>query len=141
MEPRESRAVQAVSGGSELLARELLIPGAAEHLAAQGAARLRFFIAAPHPPRYTAHAEDGLHQAGDGDHGHDQQRLDAASVTSGARGWYTADEVARRSGASPDEATQDADEAYAHVPETEPTRYRDGGLPSARARDGRLRFA
>jgi hypothetical protein len=48
---------------------------------------------------------------------------------SGPWGWYIADEVARHYGASPDEDTQESDDAYAHVPETEPTRYRDGWLP------------
>jgi uncharacterized cupin superfamily protein len=49
----------------------------------------------------------------------------------GPYGVYTANEVARRYGASPDEDTQETDEAYAHVPETEPTRYRDGWLPTS----------
>jgi len=48
----------------------------------------------------------------------------------GPYGFYTANEVARRYGASPEEDTQDGDVAYADVPESEPTRYRDGWLPS-----------
>jgi hypothetical protein len=51
---------------------------------------------------------------------------------SGPWGWYTANEVARRYGASPDEDTQDSDVAYARFPNSEPTRYRDGWLPRAR---------
>jgi uncharacterized cupin superfamily protein len=47
----------------------------------------------------------------------------------GPWGWYTADDVARRYGASPEETTQETDEAYAHLPDSEPTRYRDGWLP------------
>ena len=49
----------------------------------------------------------------------------------GPWGWYTVDEVARRYGACPDEETQDADLAYARVPKSEPTPYRDGWLPSS----------
>jgi glyoxylate utilization-related uncharacterized protein len=48
----------------------------------------------------------------------------------GPYGWYTANEVARRYGASPDEDTQD-DEAYASFADSERSRYRDGWLPSA----------
>jgi uncharacterized cupin superfamily protein len=47
----------------------------------------------------------------------------------GPYGAYTVDEVARAHGACVDEETQDTDEAYAHVPESEPTPYRDGWLP------------
>jgi uncharacterized cupin superfamily protein len=47
----------------------------------------------------------------------------------GPWGYYTADETARRYGASPDVDTQDGDVAYAKVPPSEPTRYRDGWLP------------
>ena len=47
----------------------------------------------------------------------------------GPWGWYTANETARRYGASPDEDTQDGRVAYARVPESQPTRYRDGWLP------------
>ena len=47
----------------------------------------------------------------------------------GPYGAYTVDEVARRYGASVEEDVQDADVAYARVPESEPTRYRDGWLP------------
>src|SRR2546430_8032118 len=49
----------------------------------------------------------------------------------GPYGFYTANEVARRYGASPEEDTQDGDVAYASVPDSEPTRYRDGWLPSS----------
>jgi uncharacterized cupin superfamily protein len=48
----------------------------------------------------------------------------------GPYGEYTVDEAARRYGASVDEETQDADLAYADVPSSESTRYRDGWLPS-----------
>ena len=43
---------------------------------------------------------------------------------------YTVDEVALRHGAGVEEETSDAELAYARFPETEPTRYRDGWLPS-----------
>lgn len=49
----------------------------------------------------------------------------------GPYGVYTANEVARRYGASPEEDTQDGEVAYAHLPELKPTRYRDGRLPSS----------
>jgi uncharacterized cupin superfamily protein len=49
----------------------------------------------------------------------------------GPYGVYTANEVAGRYGASPEEDTQDADVADARVPESEPTRYRDGWLPGS----------
>jgi uncharacterized cupin superfamily protein len=42
---------------------------------------------------------------------------------------FTADEVAKRHGASVDEDTTDGDVAYARVPPREPTAYRDGWLP------------
>jgi uncharacterized cupin superfamily protein len=48
----------------------------------------------------------------------------------GPYGAYTVDEVARRHGAGVDEETQDTEVAYARVPKSEPTRYRDGWLPS-----------
>ena len=48
---------------------------------------------------------------------------------SGPWGWYTANEVARRHGASVDEDTQDTDVAYARVRSSEPSRYREGWLP------------
>ena len=48
----------------------------------------------------------------------------------GPYGWYTANEVARRYGASPDEDTQEGDEAYASFPDSEWSRYRDGWLPT-----------
>jgi hypothetical protein len=44
----------------------------------------------------------------------------------GLWGYYTADETARRYGASPDVETQDGEVAYAHV---QPSQYRDGVLP------------
>jgi uncharacterized cupin superfamily protein len=47
----------------------------------------------------------------------------------GPYGAYTVDEVARRHGACAEEETQDGNVAYAHVPKSEPTRYRDGWLP------------
>jgi uncharacterized cupin superfamily protein len=49
----------------------------------------------------------------------------------GPWGWYTANEVARRHGASPDEDIQEADEAYASWPLSAATRYRRGWLPGA----------
>jgi len=49
----------------------------------------------------------------------------------GPYGAYTVDEVARRHGACVDEETQDTEVAYAHVPKSEPTRYRDGWLPGS----------
>jgi uncharacterized cupin superfamily protein len=47
----------------------------------------------------------------------------------GPYGAYTVDEVAQRYGACADRETQNAEEAYARVPDSEPTRYRDGWLP------------
>ncbi len=47
----------------------------------------------------------------------------------GPWGWYTANEVARRYGASPAEDVQDADVADEGVLDSEPSRYRDGWLP------------
>jgi uncharacterized cupin superfamily protein len=47
----------------------------------------------------------------------------------GPYGEYTANEAARRYGASVDEDTQDTDVAYANRTAPEPTRYRDGWLP------------
>jgi uncharacterized cupin superfamily protein len=49
----------------------------------------------------------------------------------GPWGAYTVDEVALRHGAGVEEETQDAELAYAHFPETEPTPYRDGWLRSS----------
>jgi uncharacterized cupin superfamily protein len=49
----------------------------------------------------------------------------------GPYGAYTVDEAARRYGACVDEETQDTEAAYARVPESEPSRYRDGWLPSS----------
>ena len=56
----------------------------------------------------------------------------------GADEWgaYTVDEVALRHGAGVAEETQDAEVAYARFPRPEPTRYREGWLPS-RARGAR----
>jgi uncharacterized cupin superfamily protein len=47
-------------------------------------------------------------------------------------GWgaYTVDEVALRHAAGVEEETNDADVAYARFPNSEPTRYREGWLPS-----------
>ena len=45
-------------------------------------------------------------------------------------GAYVVDEVARRHGASVEEETSDPELAYARFPDTEPTRYGDGWLPS-----------
>ena len=42
---------------------------------------------------------------------------------------FTADDVAKRHGASVDEDTMDGDVAYVHLPPREPTAYRDGWLP------------
>ncbi len=47
----------------------------------------------------------------------------------GPYGAYTVDEAARRHGACAEEETQDTDVAYAGVPGSEATRYRDGWLP------------
>jgi uncharacterized cupin superfamily protein len=47
----------------------------------------------------------------------------------GPYGVYTANEVARRYGASPEEDTQDGNVAYAGVPKSQPSRYREGWLP------------
>jgi len=49
----------------------------------------------------------------------------------GPYGAYTVDEAAQRHGASVDEETQDADVAYARVPQSKPTRYREGWLLSS----------
>ena len=51
----------------------------------------------------------------------------------GPYGEYTANEVARRHGASPDETTQDGDlaDAAASWAPSQPARYRDGWLPGA----------
>jgi uncharacterized cupin superfamily protein len=49
----------------------------------------------------------------------------------GPYGEYTANEVARRYRASPEETTQDTDVADVNVPESQPSRYRDGWLPSS----------
>jgi hypothetical protein len=48
----------------------------------------------------------------------------------GPWGAYTVNEVALRHGAGVEDETQDADVAYARVPTSEPTRYRDGWLRS-----------
>jgi quercetin dioxygenase-like cupin family protein len=44
-------------------------------------------------------------------------------------GAYTVDEAALRHGAGVEEETTDEEQAYAGVPELQPTRYRDGWLP------------
>jgi uncharacterized cupin superfamily protein len=44
-------------------------------------------------------------------------------------GGYTVDETARRHGVSVEQETNDATEAYAHLPRRKPTRYREGWLP------------
>lgn len=49
----------------------------------------------------------------------------------GPYGEYVANEVARRYGASPEETTQDGEEADAGWPESQPSRYREGWLPSS----------
>jgi len=49
----------------------------------------------------------------------------------GPYGEYTANEVARRHGASVEEDTQDADVADTDVPDSKPSRYRDGWLPDS----------
>jgi len=49
----------------------------------------------------------------------------------GPYGAYTVDEVARRHRACGDEETQDNDVAYARVPDSEWSRYRDGWLPDS----------
>ena len=46
-------------------------------------------------------------------------------------GAYTVDEAALRHGAGMEEETNDADVAYSRFPEPEPTRYRDGWLPTS----------
>ena len=46
-------------------------------------------------------------------------------------GGYTVDEVARRHGASVEQETTDAKQAYAKLRRREPTRYRDGWLPNS----------
>ena len=47
-------------------------------------------------------------------------------------GWggYTVDEAALRHGAGVERETTEGDEAYAGFPDPEPTRYREGWLPS-----------
>ena len=51
-------------------------------------------------------------------------------------GWggYTVDETALRHGAGVERETNEAREAYAHLPTREPTRYREGWLPTGSAR-------
>ena len=51
----------------------------------------------------------------------------------GPYGEYTANEVARRHRASPEETTPDGEAAYANVPSSQPTRYREGWLPETPA--------
>ncbi len=79
-----------------------------------------------HCPAETAHMIVG---AGDGP---------CAVLGVGARehqnreGWgaYTVDEAALRHGAGVEEETTDPEQAYARFPEPEPTRYREGWLPT-----------
>lgn len=52
-------------------------------------------------------------------------------LVNGPWGWYAANEVARRHGASPAADTQEAEEAYADWPRAELSRYREGWLPDA----------
>lgn len=47
----------------------------------------------------------------------------------GPYGEDTANEIARKHGASPEEPTQDAEQADANWPESQPSRYRAGWLP------------
>jgi len=47
----------------------------------------------------------------------------------GPYGEYTANEIAHKHGASPEEATQDAEQADANWPESQPCRYREGWVP------------
>ena len=47
-------------------------------------------------------------------------------------GGYSVEEVALRYGVGVERETSDAEEAYAHLPGREPTRYREGWLPAAR---------
>ncbi|HEX7254342.1 MAG TPA: hypothetical protein VF236_00280 [Gaiellaceae bacterium] len=48
----------------------------------------------------------------------------------GPNGEYTANDLARRYGASPDETMRDGEIAYANIPESEPT-GREGWLPGS----------
>lgn len=57
-----------------------------------------------------------------------EDELARESKPTGPHGAYTVDEVALRHGASVEEDVQDADVAYAGVPPSKPTRYRDGWL-------------
>jgi hypothetical protein len=47
----------------------------------------------------------------------------------GPYGEYMANEIARKYGASPEETTQDAEQAEANWPESRPSRYHEGWLP------------
>jgi uncharacterized cupin superfamily protein len=49
----------------------------------------------------------------------------------GLWGGYTVDATAARHGVGVEQETSDADVAYARFADTEPTRYRQGGLPEA----------
>lgn len=49
----------------------------------------------------------------------------------GPYGEYIANEVAGRYRASPEEDTQDGEVAYAKMPKSKPTRYREGSLPES----------
>jgi uncharacterized cupin superfamily protein len=54
----------------------------------------------------------------------------------GPYGEYTANEIAHKYGASPEETTQDAEQADANWPESQPSRYREGWLPRSAAPGG-----
>lgn len=54
-------------------------------------------------------------------------------------GGYTVDDVALRHGAGVQQETTDVDEAYARLPQREPTGYRDGWLPDHRRARGQER--
>jgi hypothetical protein len=56
---------------------------------------------------------------------------DELARESGVRALRRVDEVARRYGACSEEETQDENVAYAGVPASQPTRYRDGWLPGS----------
>jgi hypothetical protein len=47
----------------------------------------------------------------------------------GPYGEYTANEIAHKHGASPEETKRDAEQADADWPESQPSRYREGWLP------------
>ena len=57
--------------------------------------------------------------------------IGAREHQTGEWGAYPVDEVALRHGAGVEEETSDAELAYARFPTSQPTRYRDGWLPSS----------